>query len=185
MRTLMLFAASGVIGILGGLFAGAAEPLKVGDAAPKLAIKLDDGSELDPSEPKRPVVLYFYPKDDTPGCTKEACTFRDRTDEVAKTGALVVGVSFDPTESHKKFREKYSFKFPLATDDGKIAAAFGVAVRGVAPKRYHARDTIVIDAAGKVLAVFRGVDPVKGVDDVLAALAKKGETPPAKPDSKG
>jgi peroxiredoxin Q/BCP len=84
-----------------------------------------------------------------------------------------VGVSFDSAESHKKFREKNHFKFALATDDGSVADAFGVQVRGMGPVKLHARDTIVIGADGKIRAVLRSVDPEKSVDDVLAALGKK------------
>jgi peroxiredoxin Q/BCP len=150
--------------------AGGAEPLKVGDPAPRMTLRLDDGKTLDLAAAKRAVVLYFYPKDDTPGCTKEACTYRDRTAEVEKAGALVVGISFDGAESHKVFRAKYKLDFALATDDGSVAEAFGVKVKDVLGAKYHARDTVVIGADGKIRAILRGVDPVKSVDEVLAAL---------------
>jgi peroxiredoxin Q/BCP len=145
-------------------------PLKAGDPAPDVALALDDGTTLQLSSAKRPVVLYFYPKDDTPGCTREACTFRDRKDELLKAGALVIGVSFDDAASHKRFREKHGLPFALATDDGKVAAAYGVTVRGLGIVKFHARDTFVIGADMTLKAVLRGVDPVMSVDEVLKAL---------------
>jgi len=157
-----------------GLSARADETLKAGDAAPDLAFKLDDGTTLQLSTVKKPVVIYFYPKDDTPGCTREACTYRDRSEELAATGALVVGVSFDDAASHKRFREKFKLAFALATDDGSLAKALGVTVRGIGPIKFHARDTIVVSADMKVVAVLRGVDPVESVEEVLKAIKAGG-----------
>jgi peroxiredoxin Q/BCP len=147
-------------------------PLAVGSPAPDVTLRLDDGKTLRLADAKRAVILYFYPKDDTPGCTREACTYRDRSGELEKSGAIVIGVSFDGAEEHKKFREKYGFAFALATDDGGLAKAFGVEVRERGGARYHARDTFVIGADGKLRAILRGVDPVTSVDDVLGVLAK-------------
>ncbi len=148
----------------------AAEAPKEGDPVPDLSLALDDGTKLALRGLGRPAVVYFYPKDDTPGCTKAACTVRDRSADLEKSGALVVGVSFDSAESHKAFREKYKLKFALATDDGKLAEAFGVKVYGIAPLRFHARDTFVFSKDGKIAAILRGVDPVEHVDQVLAAI---------------
>jgi len=149
-----------------------ADALKVGDPAPDVALALDDGTTFRLKDAKGPVVLYFYPKDDTPGCTREACAYRDRNADVVATGATVIGISFDDAASHKKFKEKYSLPFRLATDDGSIAKAFGVAMQEYGGASYHTRDTVVIGADGKVLAIIRKADPVKSVDQVLEALAK-------------
>jgi peroxiredoxin Q/BCP len=165
-----------------GRNARAGEPLKAGDAAPDVALKLDDGTTLQLSSAKKPVVLYFYPKDDTPGCTTEACTFRDRSDEILKTGALVVGVSFDDAESHKRFRQKHQLGFKLASDDGSVATAYGVTVRGIGSLKFAARDTFVISPDMKIIAAMRGVSPAESVDDVLKAL--KGGGAPAAPEAK-
>jgi peroxiredoxin Q/BCP len=146
----------------------AEETIKVGDAAPDVALALDDGTTFRLRDAKKPVVIYFYPKDDTPGCTKEACTFRDRTSEVEAQGAVVIGVSFDDAATHKAFKEKYSLPFKLATDtDGSLAKAFGV---GLNQWGTHARDTIVVGADAKILLVIRKADPVKSVDQVIATL---------------
>ncbi len=87
-------------------------------------------------------------------------------------GALTIGVSFDGAESHKRFKKKHGLEMPLAIDDGKVAEAFGVAVRAFGKMKVHSRDTIVIGADGKILAVGRSVNPVKSVDEVLAVLVK-------------
>jgi peroxiredoxin Q/BCP len=151
-----------------------AETLRAGDLAPDVRIALDDGTTLSTRAPGGPLVLYFYPRDDTPGCTKEACAFRDRTPELAAAGATVVGISFDGAASHARFKEKHAIPFKLATDaKGEIAAAFGVAVRGFWPVTLHARDTIVIGRDGRLLAVLRGVSPIAHVDEVLRALAPR------------
>jgi peroxiredoxin Q/BCP len=154
--------------------ARAGEPLKPGDPVPDVTLRLDDGTTLRLREAKRTIVLYFYPKDDTPGCTREACTYRDRAGELAKAGATVIGISFDDAASHKAFKAKHGLPFALATDDGSVAAAFGVAVRGAGPLRFHARDTFVLGADGTIRAVMRGVDPVESVGDVIAALKATG-----------
>ncbi|MFI5301250.1 MAG: peroxiredoxin [Polyangiales bacterium] len=116
----------------------------------------------------KPVVLYFYPKDDTPGCTKEACAFRDAWTKLQATGAQIVGVSLDGVASHAEFVKKYTLPFVLVADtDGKIADAYGV-------KRtmgYDARVTFVIDRTGTILKVFPDVDPAIHADEVLTVLA--------------
>ena len=97
---------------------------------------------------KKVVLLYFYPKDDTPGCTKEACGFRDRISDLKKDNVEVVGVSFDSPESHQKFISKYSLNFPLLADtDGKIADAYGVRMTGKSMAR---RVSFLIDKDGKI-----------------------------------
>lgn len=113
------------------------------------------------------VVLFFYPKDDTPGCTKEACAFRDSYARFTKNGARVFGVSRDDAESHREFVAKHKLPFPLLLDeDGKIADAYGVSsVLGM-----NRRVTFVIDGAGRVAKVFPDVDPGTHAEAVLRAI---------------
>lgn len=116
-----------------------------------------------------PVVLYFYPRDATPGCTVEACAFRDAWDRLQATGARVIGVSTDDVASHAAFAEEHQLPFSLLADeDGSIAASYGVAVMA----GYAARTTFIIDADGVIRRVFENVDPAVHVDEVLATLAE-------------
>ncbi len=109
-------------------------------------------------------VLYFYPKDDTPGCTKEACAFRDRMADYQRAGIRVYGVSLDSPESHRRFREKYRLNFPLLTDEGGEAAkSLGVlSDRGVAN-----RVTFLLDPVGRVAKVYPDVSPESHADEIL------------------
>ncbi len=109
-------------------------------------------------------VLYFYPKDDTPGCTKEACAFRDRMGDYQRAGIRVYGVSLDSPESHRRFREKHGLNFPLLTDEGGEAAkALGVlSDRGVAN-----RVTFLLDPAGRVARAYPDVSPETHADEIL------------------
>jgi len=114
---------------VGGFAAEPAKTPKVGDKAPAVEGKDQDGKtwKLADQAGKKAVLLYFYPKDDTPGCTKQACGLRDQMTDLQKENVEVVGVSFDNAESHQKFREKHKLNFTLLTDtDGKIADAYGV-----------------------------------------------------------
>jgi peroxiredoxin Q/BCP len=114
---------------LSGLAAEPAKTPKVGDKAPAVEGKDQDGKawKLSDYAGKKAVLLYFYPKDDTPGCTKQACGLRDQMSDLKKENVEVVGVSFDSAESHQKFREKHNLNFTLLADtDGKIADAYGV-----------------------------------------------------------
>ena len=120
------------------------------------------------------MVLYFYPKDDTPGCTKEACAFRDASDELKKLGAVVIGVSPDSSASHAKFRDKYTLNFPLLADEShEIAEKFGAwREKNMYGKKSMGvqRSTYLIDAQGKIVKVWKKVS-VDGHDaDVLQAL---------------
>ena len=109
-------------------------------------------------------VLYFYPKDDTPGCTKEACSFRDRMADYEEAGIKVYGVSLDSPKSHRQFREKHNLNFPLLTDeDGRAAEAFGVlGDRGVAN-----RATFLLDSEGTISKVYPEVSPETHADEIL------------------
>jgi peroxiredoxin Q/BCP len=151
--------------------------LKENDVAPKFALQADDGSTVRLSALRgRTVVLYFYPKDDTPGCTKEACEFRDRNRDLDKSGAVVLGVSPDSVASHKRFREKYGLDFRLlAEPDHKVAEAYGVWQRkSMYGRKYWGivRTTFVINERGRIARVFEKVKPAGHAAEVLAALAE-------------
>jgi thioredoxin-dependent peroxiredoxin len=148
-----------------------------GDRAPAFILTADDGSKDRLADLKgQPVVLYFYPKDDTPGCTREACAFRDRKTELKALGAVVLGVSTDNLESHRQFRDKFDLNFPLLTDENhKIAEKYGAwREKNMYGKKSMGiqRSTFLIDADGKVAKVWKHVK-VDGHDEqVLAALAE-------------
>ena len=148
--------------------------VKTGDQAPDFEGPTSDGSKLGLKNfvGKTNVVLYFYPKDDTPGCTKEACSFRDNISPIRKMGAEVVGVSLDSITSHEKFTTKYNLPFPLISDKEKqIAKAYGVLKdTGTSASRV----TFIIDKKGKVAKVFPKVDVAKHTDEVVAALKELG-----------
>src|SRR5947207_7035937 len=130
-----------------------AETPKVGDKAPLIQGKDQDGKTVKLADlvAKKIVLLYFYPKDDTPGCTKEACGLRDRMTDLEKDNVQVLGVSFDNGESHQKFISKYNLNFPLLVDtDGKIADAYGVRMPG---KNMANRVSFLIDRDGKIAHV--------------------------------
>ncbi len=129
--------------------------LKEGEKAPNFALMGNDGKTHKLSDFRGEyVVLYFYPKDETPGCTKEACSFRDTWDAIAKTGAVLVGISADSLESHRQFTAHHKLPFLLVSDpDGAIAKLFGVPFDVV-----HKRQTIVVGPDGVVRKVYRHVD---------------------------
>jgi len=124
----------------------------------------------------RPVVLYFYPKDDTPGCTKEACSFRDASVEYKKAGVEVLGISVDSEESHKKFVNKYNLPFTLLSDkDKKVVEKYGVWVeKNMYGKKYFgtARKTFLLDETGIVKYIFDKVKPENHAKDVLKKLSE-------------
>jgi peroxiredoxin Q/BCP len=131
----------------------AAPAPKAGDKAPLIEGKDQDGKTWKMSDVvgKKVLLLYFYPKDDTPGCTKEACGFRDRISELKKENVEVVGVSFDSSESHQKFISKYTLPFPLLADtDGKIAEAYGARMGA---RNMAKRVSFLIGTDGKILHV--------------------------------
>ncbi len=146
-----------------------------GKPAPDFALTTDDGSTVKLSELRgKPVVLYFYPKDDTPGCTAQACGIRDAYGEFEDAGAVVLGVSPDGEASHAKFKEKYELPFTLLADtDHAVADEYGVwGEKTFAGKTYMGveRSTFVIDPDGNVGRIFRKVKPDEHADQVLDAL---------------
>jgi peroxiredoxin Q/BCP len=150
--------------------------IEEGATAPDFTLKSDRGQDVRLSELRgKPVVLYFYPKDDTPGCTKEACAFRDRSADLKKAGAVVLGVSPDDVASHGQFRDKYSLNFPLLADTGhKIADAYGAwREKNMYGKKSMGiqRSTFLIDSAGKVRKVWKKVSVDGHDEEVLKALA--------------
>jgi len=147
-----------------------------GKPAPEFELTSDSGERVKLSELRgKPVVLYFYPKDDTPGCTAQACGIRDAWGEFERAGAVVLGVSPDDERSHVKFKEKYELPFALLADtDHSTAEEYGVwKEKTFAGKKYMGveRSTFVIDADGNVAKEMRNVKPDTHADDVLAALA--------------
>jgi peroxiredoxin Q/BCP len=144
---------------------------KVGDRAPDFTATASDGSTVKLSQHvgKGNIVLYFYPKDDTPGCTKEACGLRDAMTELKDLKAIVFGVSFDSVESHKKFIEKYQLPFLLLADtDKKVGIAYGAAT---ADSPVPSRMTFIIDSAGKIAYVNPQVSPATHSAEIRTALA--------------
>jgi peroxiredoxin Q/BCP len=145
-----------------------------GDKAPGLTVAASDGSSLDLAAPGKPLVLYFYPKDDTSGCTKEAQDFTELAGEFAKAGAKVVGVSRDPMKRHDKFIAKYDLKVPLASDeDGKLSDAFGTWVeKSMYGRKYMGmeRSTFLIGADGRVIRAWRKVKVPGHAGEVLKAV---------------
>ncbi len=149
--------------------------LKPNDIAPDFELQADDGSTVRLSDLRgRKVVLYFYPKDDTPGCTIEACEFRDRNQDLAASGAVVLGVSPDTVESHRKFRDKYGLDFRLLADtDHRVAEAYGVwQQKSMYGRKYWgvARTTFLIDEEGRLARVFEKVKPAGHAAEVLEAI---------------
>ncbi len=149
--------------------------LEVGDKAPEFSLPDQDGKTVTLKSFKgQQVVLYFYPKDDTPGCTKEACGFRDSLGSVKKAGGVVLGVSQDDGASHQKFIAKYGLPFSLLSDDdAQVSKAYGVyKQKNMYGKKYWGieRSTFVIDPAGKLKAIFRRDKVDDHTDQVLAAL---------------
>jgi peroxiredoxin Q/BCP len=140
-----------------------------GKPAPDFELHAHDGRTVKLSDFRgRPVVLYFYPKDDTPGCTAQACALRDSYSEFQARGAEVFGISIDDETSHQAFREKYNLPFTLLADpNGEAGKAYGVQRED---KPWFERSTFVIDADGNVAKELRRVDPLLHADQVLEAL---------------
>jgi peroxiredoxin Q/BCP len=149
--------------------------LKVGDKAPAFKAATNGGGTVSLADLKgKQIVLYFYPKDDTPGCTKEACAFRDVYAQITKKGAVVLGVSVDPVKAHDKFVEKFKLPFTLLADvDHQIVEAYGVwGEKQFMGRKYMGtnRVTFLIGADGKIKAIWPKVKPEEHAAEVLAAL---------------
>jgi thioredoxin-dependent peroxiredoxin len=141
-----------------------------GETLPDLKLTTEGGERIGTGElTGQKTVLYFYPKDDTPGCTKEACAFRDRMNDYAKVGIQVYGVSLDSPESHREFREKYNLNFPLLTDEGGRAAE----VLGVLRENRKStnRVTFLLGPDGKIARVYPEVSPETHADEILEDAA--------------
>jgi peroxiredoxin Q/BCP len=144
-----------------------------GDRAPAITVTASDGSAVDLGSPGRPLVLYFYPKDDTSGCTRQAQDFTAMASDYADAGVRVIGVSRDPMKKHEKFIDKYGLSVPLVSDeDGRISDAFGTWVqKSMYGRKYMGmeRSTFLISADGRVIREWRKVKVPNHAQDVLAA----------------
>ena len=141
--------------------------LEEGAAAPDFALPTDDGRtvKLSDYKGKQTVVLYFYPKDETPGCTKQACAFRDSFADFRKANVEVLGVSVDDVESHKAFKKNQRLTFTLLADDKKeVSTAYGV----LTSSGYSRRVTFIIDKDGVIRKIYRNVDPALNAAETLA-----------------
>ena len=149
--------------------------LKAGDKAPDFSGRTNGGGEIALADFKgKAVILYFYPRDDTPGCTKEACGFRDHFTAFKQKGAVVLGVSVDPVKAHDKFAAKFQLPFPLLADeDKKTANAYGVwGQKMFMGRKYDGihRVTFLIGPDGKIKKIWPKVKPEEHAAEVLAAL---------------
>ncbi len=152
--------------------------LKEGEKAPDFALQDDSGKEVRMRDLKgNRVILYFYPKDDTPGCTTEACNFRDNLPKFKKMDAVVYGVSRDSVDSHQKFKKKYSLPFPLLSDpEGKLIEAYGAwGEKNMYGKKSMGiiRSTFVIDGNGTIEKVYPKVKPDVHADELLDYLSSR------------
>ncbi len=149
-----------------------AELLSAGSKLPEFVTVDQDGKEISSKMiVGKPTVIYFYPKDDTPGCTVEACEFRDEMAEYTKKGIKVYGVSVDTLASHKKFQEKFKLNFPLLVDnEKKISEAFGVM-----GEKSAKRVTFLFDSKGNVIHVFPKVTPKGHTKEVMEKFKEKGQ----------
>jgi peroxiredoxin Q/BCP len=150
--------------------------LKQGDLAPDFELPSDSGAPIKLSDFRgKRVVLYFYPKDDTPGCTTQSCGFRDIYPQIEEKNAVVLGVSPDGVSSHQKFKTKYNLPFILLADEEhRVAEAYGVWVgKSMYGKKYMgiSRSHFVIDGEGRILDVHANISPEESVVKALAALA--------------
>ncbi len=160
--------------VFGGALSGGEErEMAVGEIAPDFSLKDQNGESRDIAAYRnRWVVLYFYPKDDTPGCTREACQFRDDYLAVKELGAEIIGISVDSPESHAKFTGKYGLPFPLLADtDGNVARQYG-ALWSFGPIRFARRWTFIVDPEGKIEKIYRKVTPDIHSREVIADLRR-------------
>jgi peroxiredoxin Q/BCP len=180
---IVLIVAAGLIPLLLAPGRANAALLKPGETAPDFSTQMVVGDQVQPVKLSdfrgKTVILYFYPKDDTPGCTKEACAFRDGYTRFQLAGLVVLGCSVQSADSHKAFIKKYSIPFPLLLDpDKKIAKAYGAA-NGIPVLGLDGRITYVIDGQGKIEKVYPKVDPSKHAKEILQALNVPAQPPAA------
>jgi thioredoxin-dependent peroxiredoxin len=171
---MLLIVGAGLIPLLMNPARANAAPLKEGDIAPQFATEMVVGDQVQPVKLAdyrgKKVVLYFYPKDDTPGCRKEACAFRDGYARFQQAGVVVLGCSVQGADAHKAFIKKYSLPFPLLLDpDKKIATEYGAA-NGIPVLGLDRRITYVIDGDGKIVKIYHKVDPSQHAKEILLAL---------------
>jgi thioredoxin-dependent peroxiredoxin len=150
-------------------------PISSGTTAPDFTLKDESGAARSLSDYRgKPIILYFYPKDDTPGCTKEACAFRDDYSAYQEAGVDILGVSPDSPESHRKFKEKYQLPFTLLADEGhKTADSYGVwGPKKFMGKSYEGvlRTTFLIDEQGQIIKVYENVKPAEHSAEILEDL---------------
>ena len=163
--------------------------LQIGDLVPEFSLSTDGGKTVSSANLNGVrYVLYFYPKDDTPGCTTEACSFRDNLPAFNATSVQIFGVSADSGAAHDKFVKKFSLNFPLISDPNRVLLeGMGVWIeKSMYGKKYMgiARATFVVDAAGKIEKVWEKVTPVGHAEQVLAYLAGERDAPTKKPVTK-
>jgi peroxiredoxin Q/BCP len=183
MMTRILLGTAATLSFLLAGAALAAEPPAVGSPAPAFKLQDQTGKWHELSDYKgKWVVLYFYPKDNTPGCTTQACEFRDNIFAYRELGAAILGVSVDDVDSHKAFSDQYNLPFPILADhEKKTAAAYGTLTRYVGIAEMARRDTFIIDPEGKVAKHYVKVDPKGHSEAVIADLKQLA----AKPAPKG
>ena len=150
--------------------------LQPGDDAPDFSGKTQDGEIALKDLRGKTVILFFYPKDNTPGCTKEACGFQENLSAITDAGAVVIGVSADSAKSHQKFADKYGLEFPLLVDEEKtVIEAYGAwGEKSMYGKKYMGiiRRTVVIDPEGKIQKVYPKVSPAKHAAEILELLGQ-------------
>lgn len=166
---------SGQPGAVGDMGVGVEE----GQMAPDFVLQSDEGGSVRLSDLRgKKVILYFYPKDDTPGCTKEACDFRDNIGRFRALGAEIIGVSNDSVESHRRFKAKYGLNFPLLSDpDAEVSRMYGVYKLKRFMGREHwgiERSTFIIGEDGRIIRAMRGVRVDGHVDELLGILGGGG-----------
>ena len=184
MKWLVIIAAVLVCFLLWRGIAFAANPPKAGDPAPGFSLADQDGRTRSLAEfHDKWLVLYFYPRDDTPGCTEQACTFRDDWHKLSALGAEVVGVSLDDVSSHSTFARKYSLPFPLLADaKGEMAASYG-SIRDLVLFKIARRNTFLIDPQGRIAKVYRSANTSKNSQEVINDLQEL--KPPMNADKRG
>lgn len=156
-----------------------AQELVPGVPAPAFELKDQEGKTQRLEDYRgRWVILYFYPKDDTPGCTTEACNFRDDLPKLRALGVQILGVSVDTTTSHADFAKKYSLPFPLLADDGGVVARQYGSLWSIGPVKFAKRHTFIVDPAGKLARIYRDVKPEEHsrqiMDDIKQLQTKSG-----------